>query len=343
MLKALKFAAIAWLLTSGGAFAQSSPGLAFGQVPTAAQWNSYFAAKADYTPGASAGAITYWNGSAFVSLPGNTTGSQCLSESALGVPSWAACSGGGGGSTNPGGANTQVQFNNAGVFGASANLTWASPTLAIGQAASITGVLQLANGNPGGTSISLQNVAATSAYNYNFPATAGTAGAVLLSGGGGSSSNTWTGGSLAITSGKAFSVTNSLTLAGTDSTTQTFPSQSATLAALNLADQTVSGGANVTSFNIGTVTSGTTTVDCGKAPLQYMTNGGASTIAAPANDGSCMIQITNNGSAGAITFSGFTTNSQYTGGSLDTTNGHLFMLSVQRINGSSILFVIPQQ
>ena len=30
------------------AFAQSSPGLITGQVPTAAQWNSYFAAKQDY-------------------------------------------------------------------------------------------------------------------------------------------------------------------------------------------------------------------------------------------------------------------------------------------------------
>src|SRR6266567_1691762 len=30
------------------AIGQSSPGLAFGQVPTAGQWNSYFAAKQDY-------------------------------------------------------------------------------------------------------------------------------------------------------------------------------------------------------------------------------------------------------------------------------------------------------
>lgn len=30
------------------ALAQSSPGLVYGQVPTAAQWNSYFASKVDY-------------------------------------------------------------------------------------------------------------------------------------------------------------------------------------------------------------------------------------------------------------------------------------------------------
>lgn len=47
--KLLFFSALAAIaLHASGAFAQSSPGLAFGQVPTAAQWNSYFAAKQDY-------------------------------------------------------------------------------------------------------------------------------------------------------------------------------------------------------------------------------------------------------------------------------------------------------
>lgn len=45
---------IAFVLAGAGvAFAQSSPGLTYGQVPTAGQWNSYFAAKQDvlgYTP-----------------------------------------------------------------------------------------------------------------------------------------------------------------------------------------------------------------------------------------------------------------------------------------------------
>jgi len=40
----------------------SSPGLYYGQVPTAAQWNSYFAAKLDYTPG-SINSTPYWDGS----------------------------------------------------------------------------------------------------------------------------------------------------------------------------------------------------------------------------------------------------------------------------------------
>jgi hypothetical protein len=40
----------------------SSPGLYYGQVPTAAQWNSYFASKLDYTPG-SINTVPYWDGS----------------------------------------------------------------------------------------------------------------------------------------------------------------------------------------------------------------------------------------------------------------------------------------
>jgi len=40
----------------------SSPGLYYGQVPTAGQWNSYFAAKLDYTPGA-VNTVPYWDGS----------------------------------------------------------------------------------------------------------------------------------------------------------------------------------------------------------------------------------------------------------------------------------------
>ena len=37
----------AWLALSGAALAQSNPGFVTGQVPTAAQWNSYFTAKQD--------------------------------------------------------------------------------------------------------------------------------------------------------------------------------------------------------------------------------------------------------------------------------------------------------
>ncbi len=39
----------------------TSPGLYYGQVPTASQWNSYFASKLDFTPGA-INTMTYWDG-----------------------------------------------------------------------------------------------------------------------------------------------------------------------------------------------------------------------------------------------------------------------------------------
>ena len=100
---------------------------------------------------------------------------------------------------------------------------------------------------------------------------------------------------------------------------------------LNIEDQTLAGGANVTAKSLST---GNITVDCGARPLQYITNGGAFTITAPASDGSCMLLITNNASAGAVTFSGFTVGSS-TGDALDTTNGHKFMVSIWRINGVS--------
>jgi hypothetical protein len=116
--------------------------------------------------------------------------------------------------------------------------------------------------------------------------------------------------------------------------TWTVPDASVTLASLTTADQTLSGGANVTSLSIGTVTSGTTTIDCGTSPLQYLTNGGAFTLAAPVADGSCIVQTINNGSAGTITFSGFTVGTS-TGDALDITNGHKFAISIWRINGTS--------
>jgi hypothetical protein len=102
----------------------------------------------------------------------------------------------------------------------------------------------------------------------------------------------------------------------------------------NATDQTISGGANVTSYNIGTESSGTYTVDCGKAPLQYLTDGGAFTLAAPANDGSCVVLVTNNSSAGTITFSGFSEGSN-TGDSLNTTNTDKFSIFIWEIDGTA--------
>ena len=113
--------------------------------------------------------------------------------------------------------------------------------------------------------------------------------------------------------------------------TVTFQAATGTVALTNVASQTISGGANVTSNSIST---GSFTVDCGARPLHYITNNGAYTITAPSNDGSCMILVTNGASAGATTFSGFTVSSS-TGDSLTTTNTSKFVISVVRINSVS--------
>ena len=88
--------------------------------------------------------------------------------------SWAT----GSGSTSPAGADTQVQFNASGVFGASANLTWVSPALTIGAATSATGLLTLANAS-GSTTTSLQAGNAAASLVYIFPTVSPTSGQVL--------------------------------------------------------------------------------------------------------------------------------------------------------------------
>lgn len=118
----------------------------------------------------------------------------------------------------------------------------------------------------------------------------------------------------------------------------TFPASAATLAALTVADQTLSGGANVTSDNLGTLTTGTTTIDCGARPLQYFTDNGTFTLAAPTHDGSCALLMTNGASAVVPTFSGFTVGSN-TGDTITTTNGNKFILSIIRVNSVATYLV----
>lgn len=91
-------------------------------------------------------------------------------------------------------------------------------------------------------------------------------------------------------------------------------------AVLSLADQVLSGGVTLTPFSIGTVSSGTQTVDCGKNPVQFLLNGGAFVLAAPVNDGHCIAQVVNGPSAGAITLSGFSSSPSGVGDTFATTN-----------------------
>lgn len=65
------------------------------------------------------GDVVYWNGTQFVSLAGNNSGTLCLSENGSGTPSWIACGGAltVGSAVISGGTNGRPLYDNAGVLG----------------------------------------------------------------------------------------------------------------------------------------------------------------------------------------------------------------------------------
>ena len=105
-------------------------------------------------------------------------------------------------------------------------------------------------------------------------------------------------------------------------------------ATLNTAAQVITGGARVTSYDLGTPTAASTvTLDPGNRPLQHLTNNAAFTLAPGSNGGSIIHEVLNGGSAGAITTSGFTK----VDGSFTTTNGSKFICSIVRSQNYSYL------
>ncbi len=109
----------------------------------------------------------------------------------------------------------------------------------------------------------------------------------------------------------------------------------------NVEDQTLTGGARVTSKDLGTPTNGATvTLDPGDRPLQHLTNNVAGfTLAPGSNGGSILLDITNGASAGAITVSGWTK----VVGAFTTTSGHKFRCHGSIGNGGSLLTIQPLQ
>jgi hypothetical protein len=82
------------------------------------------------------------------------------------------------------------------------------------------------------------------------------------------------------------------------------------------------GGFIVSEKDLGTITSGTTTLDMGARAIQKYVNGGAHTLNPGTAKGSILIAITNNASAGVITTSGWT---KVIGDAFTTTNGNKFL------------------
>ncbi len=130
--------------------------------------------------------------------------------------------------------------------------------LTLGVNAATTGTLLLANGGALGVSVTLQNLGATTAYNFNLPATPGTSGQFLTSAAGGTNSMTWsapTGTAPVVYSGGVISITGSAggVLAGAGpafTATPTLGVNATTAGTLGLANGGATG-ATITLQNLG--------------------------------------------------------------------------------------------
>lgn len=98
------------------------------------------------------------------------------------------------------------------------------------------------------------------------------------------------------------------------------------------AGATISAGFKRTPYSLGTKSTNWT-IDPANGNVQYMTNGGAHQITAPANDCEVEIFVINGASSGTLTFSGFT--GSIMGDTYNTTNGNKFTFIVRRVNGES--------
>jgi hypothetical protein len=107
-------------------------------------------------------------------------------------------------------------------------------------------------------------------------------------------------------------------------------------AKLDVEGQSATGGASVTSKDLGTISSGTVTPDPSARALQHYSNNGAHTLAPHTKQGVTIVDITNTASAGAVTTSGFTL---VTGDSFTTTNGDKFRCTITIGNVGSQLNV----
>lgn len=277
--------------------------------------------------GSTQGQILYRNASGWVPLAPGTAGQVLQTGGAAANPSW----------TSVGGTGTVTSVD---ASGGTTGMSFTGGPVTTSGTLTLTGTLAVANGGTGitafGTGVATalgQNVsgsggiALTTSPSFTTPtlgvATATSINKMAITAPATSST-------LAVADGKTLTASNSLTLTGTDSTSFAFPATSSTVLTTGNA-ATITKGFASTNYSGGTVSSGTFTPDPANQNYQYYTNGGAHTLAAPASDCAIDILITNNGSAGAITFSGYTVGSQ-TGSSLTTTNTSKFIISIRRIN-----------
>lgn len=89
----------------------------------------------------------------------------------------------GGGAGTPGGADTQVQFNDGGSFGGDVALTWASSVLSVGQQGSVAGMVDLAGATE--QTVRVQVPSTAGSWVLTLPANDGDAGQYLVTDGNG--------------------------------------------------------------------------------------------------------------------------------------------------------------
>lgn len=130
---------------------------------------------------------------------------------------------------------------------------------------------------------------------------------------------------------------NTLTWAG--ATAYTFdvaPNVAGSYCLTQALGRNVTAGITATSKNKGTQSSGTLTPDPLEGNIQHVINGGAFTLAANSTPHTLILQITNGGSSGTITTSGF---SKVNGDSFDTTSTSAFECVIRKTNSYSLLTI----
>jgi hypothetical protein len=103
--------------------------------------------------------------------------------------------------------------------------------------------------------------------------------------------------------------------------------------------QTITGGFRITSYNIGTLSSGSYAPDPYNGNYQYYTNNGAHTLSAPSSDCAIDVLITNGASAGNLALSGYTIAAGNAGDPYVLNNAYHFIFSIRRIASVSTLVI----
>ena len=125
---------------------------------------------------------------------------------------------------------------------------------------------------------------------------------------------------------------NLASIAASTRRTFRFPNNDGTILLADAPSQTITGGANVSTF---TLPVGSFTLNHGNRPLFSITNNAAfSILGSGVTDGSSVMLMTNSNTAGNVTLTGFRVG-QNSGDSLTSTNGDRYMFTFMTIGGIS--------